>query len=245
MEKEVHVISEYSQVPEQGEPSILNDCSCYGLHVDGPEISPRKDTIVTDMNDSLSSDNDSLSNNDYSSSETGTTSSDDSDLENDEDQFQTTCSSDSVKEFTEKEKLSVLILSYIAKHKLNGSASVDLLDLLKLIVPDDNNLHSLTLTQINEALGNCITNVYDYCGKCFSIFPKDDNSYQCSTIDGEGQQCTGLRYRGNLRSQAKKQKNLYFVTVSIEQQLSKLLERDGIWTKIQQYKELPSCSKLI
>ena len=137
------------------------------------------DTIVTDMNDSLSSDNDcfssdndSLSNNDYSSSETGTTSSDDSDLEDDEDQFQTTCSSDSVKEFTEKEKLSVLILSYIAKHKLNGSASVDLLDLLKLIIPDDNNLHSLTWTQFNEALGNCITNVYDYCGKCFSIFLK-------------------------------------------------------------------------
>ena len=39
VEKEDHVISEYSQVPEQGEPSILNDCSCYGLHVDGPEIS--------------------------------------------------------------------------------------------------------------------------------------------------------------------------------------------------------------
>ena len=102
----------------------------------------------------------------------------------------------------------MFILSYIAKHKLNGSASVDLLDLLKVIVPDDYNLHSLTLTQINEAVGNCVTKVYDYCGKCFSIFPKDDNSYQCSTIDGEGQQCTGLRYCGNLQSQAEKQKNL-------------------------------------
>lgn len=29
VEKELHVISEYSQVPEQGEPSILNDCSCF------------------------------------------------------------------------------------------------------------------------------------------------------------------------------------------------------------------------
>ena len=219
VEKELPVISEYSQVPEQAEPSIHNDCSYYGL--DGPEFSLRKDT-----------------------NETETTSSDDSDFEDDEDQLQTTCISDSVKEFTEKEKLSVLILSYIAKHKLNGSASVELLDLLKLIVPEDNKLHSLTLTQINEALGNCVTNIYDYCGKCFSIFPKDDNSYQCSTIDGEGQQCTGLRYRGNLRRQAKKQRNLYFVTVSLEQQLSKLLERDGIWTKIQQYKKLPSSSNI-
>ena len=243
VEKEFPMISEYSQVPEQTEPSIVNDCSYCGL--DGHEFSPRKDTNVVDLDDSFSSDSDCLStNNDYSSSETETTSSDVSDLEDDEDQLQTTCSSDPVKEFSEKEKLSVLILSYIAKHKLTGSASVDLLDLLKLIVPEDNNVHSLTLTQINETLGNCVTNIYDYCGKCFSIFPKDENSYQCSTIDGEGQQCTGLRYRGNLRNQAKKQRNLYFVTISMEQQLCKLLERDGIWTKIQQYKKLPSCSNI-
>ena len=183
MEKELPVIIEYSQVSEQAEPSTLNDC-LYGL--DDPEFSLSKDTNLFDIDDSFSSDNDCLSSdNDYSSSETETTSSDDSDFEDDEDQLQTTCSSDSVKEFTEKEKLSVLILSYIAKHKLNGSASVDLLDLLKVIVPEDNNLRSLTLTRLNEALGNCVTNIYDYYGKCFTNFPKDDNSYQCSTIDGE------------------------------------------------------------
>ena len=183
VEKELPVITEYSQVSEQAEPSTLNDC-LYGL--DDPEFSLSKDTNLFDIDDSFSSDNDCLSSdNDYSSSETETTSSDDSDFEDDEDQLQTTCSSDSVKEFTEKEKLSVLILSYIAKHKLNGSASVDLLDLLKVIVPEDNNLRSLTLTRLNEALGNCVTNIYDYYGKCFTNFPKDDNSYQCSTIDGE------------------------------------------------------------
>ena len=40
----------------------------------------------------------------------------------------------------------VLTLSYIAKQKLNDFASVDLLDLLKLLVLEDNNLHSLTWT---------------------------------------------------------------------------------------------------
>lgn len=81
------------------------------------------------MDDSFSSDSDSSSsNNDYSSSETEATSSDDSDFDDHEDQLQT-APTDSVKEFSEKEKLSVLILSYIAKHKLNGSASVDLLEL--------------------------------------------------------------------------------------------------------------------
>jgi len=96
----------------------------------------------------------------------------------------------------------------------------------------------VTLSEIKETLGKCVTNIYDYCEKCFSISPTDENIYQCSTTDSEGKQCTGLRYRGNLQNQAKKQRNLYFVTVSIEQQLSKLLERDGIWTKIQQYKKI-------
>lgn len=41
---------------------------------------------------------------------------------------------------------------------------------------------------------------------------------------------------------AKKQRNLYFVTVSIEQQVGKSLEVNGIWTKNQLYKKLPSCS---
>ena len=40
-------------------------------------------------------------------------------------------------------------------------------------------------------------------------------------------------------------RNLYFVSVSIEQQLSKLLERDGIWAKIQQFKSKPNCSSSI
>lgn len=195
------------------------------------------DESVTSDTDSSSSDSDT------SSSETRATSSDDSDLEEPSETTETIPSA-SVKEFTEKEKLSVLILSYIAKRKLNGTASADLLDLLKLITPEDNNLCSLNLSEIREMLGNCVANVYDYCGKCFSIFPKDEDIYQCRTTESEGNQCTGLRYRGNLQNQTKKQKSLYFVTVSIEQQICTLLERNGIWTKIQQYKNLPSSSNI-
>ena len=69
-----------------------------------------------------------------------------------------------MKEFTEKEKLSVLTLSYIAKPKLNDFACVDLLDLLKLLVLEDNNLHSFTWTQSKGVLGNFFTNIYDYSG---------------------------------------------------------------------------------
>lgn len=234
------VITELSEVSGQDEPFFASQDSYYDLHVDS-EYPPGKDTDIISMDDSFSSDSDSSSsNNDYSSSETEATSSDDSDFDDHEDQLQT-APTDSVKEFSEKEKLSVLILSYIAKHKLNGSASVDLLELLKLIAPKDNNLHSLTLSEIKETLGDCLTNIYDYCSKCFSIFPKDENIYQCSTTDGKGKQCSGLRYRGNVRNQAKKEKNLYFVTISMEQQLGTLLQHSGIWTKIRQYKKLPNC----
>ena len=36
----------------------------------------------------------------------------------------------------------------------------------------------------------------------------------------EEKQCTGLRFRGTVRNQAKKERNLYFVTVSMKQQSS-------------------------
>jgi len=177
---------------------------------------------------------------DYSSSETEPSSSDESDCEELKDKSDEQVSNGPFKDFSEEEKLSIVILSYIAKHKLNGSASVDLLDLLKLVAPENTNLQSLTLNQVKETLGDCIVNVYDYCGKCFSVFPRDESIYQCNTKDDGGNQCTGLRYRGGISNQTKKQRNLYFVTVSVEQQLTRLLERGGIWTKIQEYKNIPS-----
>jgi len=60
---------------------------------------------------------------------------------------------------------------------LSGSASADLLDLLKLIAPEDNTLQSLTLSDIKETVGDCTVNLHDYCGKCFSIFPKDERLF--------------------------------------------------------------------
>lgn len=101
-----------------------------------------------------------------------------------------------------------------------------------------------TLNEIKETLGNCVINVYDYCGKYFSIFPKDENIYECNTTDSGGHQCTGLRYRRSLQNQAKKQRDPYFVTVSLEQHLTKLLECDDIWAKIQQYKTKPNSTSI-
>ena len=223
-------------------PSIIT-------HFPGSENSG-SDSNITCMNVAYTSDLDcSLSScTDYSSSETDQpTSSDESDSEEqDKSNSVLDASTDMPKSpISKKEKLSLLILSYIAKYKLSGSASVDLLDLLKLIAPEDNTLRSLSLSDIKETLGDCIVNVYDYCGKCFSIFPKDENIYQCNTANSEGYQCSGLRYRGSLNNQVKKHRNLYFVTVSVEQQLTKLLERSGIWMKIQQYKNTPNCSSNI
>ncbi|PFX13893.1 hypothetical protein AWC38_SpisGene21989 [Stylophora pistillata] len=203
--------------------------------------------ICVDVTYSSDSDCSAASCTDYSSSETEqSTSSSESDSGDQETDLVSDTSVDMTPSLvSEKEKLSILILSYIAKHKLSGSASVDLLDLLKFIAPKDNTLLSLTLSEIKETLGDCIVNVFDYCGKCFSIFPKDESVYRCNTTDNGGNQCADLRFGGNLGNQAKKQRNLYFVTVSIEQQLTKLLERNSIWMKIQQYKDTPNCSSNI
>ncbi len=229
-EELVHFLPSSSNAPCDTEISVPDLITCTDV------------TYTSDSNCSSSSCTD------YSSSEADqSTSSDESDSEDQEKSHSGLDASSSVSPspMSEKEKLSLLILSYIAKHKLSGSASFDLLDLLKLITPEDNTLQSLTLNYIKETLGDCVINVYDYCGKCFSIFPKDEDVYQCNTTDSAGNQCSGLRYRGNSNNQIKKQRNLYFVTVSLEQQLIKLLERSGIWTKIQQYKNTPNHSSNI
>lgn len=240
-----------TEFPRQGTHPCNNKNSVYNsiTHFPGSENSG-SDSNSTCMNVAYTSDLDcSLSScTDYSSSETDQpTSSDESDSEEQDKSNSVLDASTDVPEspISEKEKLSLLILSYIAKYKLSGSASVDLLDLLKLIAPEDNTLRSLSLSDIKETLGDCIVNVYDYCGKCFSIFPKDENICQCNTTNSGGYQCSGLRYRGSLNNQVKKHRNLYFVTVSVEQQLTKLLERSGIWMKIQHYKNTPNCSSNI
>ena len=87
------------------------------------------------------------------------------------------------------------------------------MDLLKLVAPENANLQSLTLNQVQETLGDCIVNVYDYCGKCFSVFPRHESIYQCSTKGDGGNQCMRLRYSGGISNQTKRQRNLYFLTV--------------------------------
>ena len=145
-------------------------------------------SYTSDSDCSSSSSHDTTCSTDYSSSETeDSTFSDESDSEQQQDKSKLVLA-DSVKVLSDKERLSLLVLSYIAKFKLSGSASVDLLDLLKLIAPEDTTLQSLTLDEIKETLGNCVINVYNYCGKCFSVFPKDENIYQCNTTDSGGNQ---------------------------------------------------------
>ena len=105
-------LAEPFQTSRQDTASDSNENFNYGQD---SESSLGNDTNIFSVVDSLNSDTDSSSsNNDYSSSETEASSSEYSDSEDPEDNLETK-PRDSVKEFTEKEKLSVLILSYIAK----------------------------------------------------------------------------------------------------------------------------------
>ena len=105
-------LAEPFETSRQDTASDSNENFNYGQD---SESSLGNDTKIFSVDDSLNSDTDSSSsNNDYSSSETEASSSEYSDSEDPEDNLETK-PRDSVKEFTEKEKLSVLILSYIAK----------------------------------------------------------------------------------------------------------------------------------
>ena len=117
-----------------------NDNSNFGL---GREGSPREDTNIIGMDDLSTSDTEcSSSHNDYSSTKTETMSSEESDLPRRN--LKMSCKQlMTAREFTEYQRVSVLILSYIAKHKFNGSTSSDHLDLLKLIAPGDKHLDTV------------------------------------------------------------------------------------------------------
>jgi len=119
-----------------------------------------------------------LANHDESSSEFST--SEESDSESDDLDDSTSCSTctdtvsssseniesvESGSDSTERDELCMIILSYVSKHKLSGTASQDLINLLRIIDPKYFQIHHLSIEKIKQTLGNCEVNLYDYCGQ--------------------------------------------------------------------------------
>lgn len=131
--------------------------------------------------------------------------------------------------FSDQEKACMAILSYVSRHCITSEPAKDMIDLIKTACPENETFRTLTYFKVQEVCGKCELHVYDICEKCLALFPLDDsNKYNCSTAN-----CNGLRYKGSAHQQSKKEHKNSFVTVNIQDQLKDLLERDGIWSTIQ------------
>lgn len=120
---------------------------------------------------------------------------------------------------------------FAARHNLSDTAIKDLLTLLQLHMPQDN----LGETNINDLKNKCGFNksylkFHLYCGACKKLFSEDTEN--CKTPG-----CTGMKSD----SQCKK----YFITSDLKQQLTEILQREGIWKEITENLQSSASSKNI
>ena len=125
-------------------------------------------------------------------------------LEHDNDWLFNQCSEHSV--LTIKDHAAA-IMGFSVRHNCSREAVRDLLTLIDLHLPQNNNV-----LKSYGALKNCIRTFSDdniklieYCEMCYNVWPDDENSFQCLT-DG----CSGRRYRGSAREQERKHKKCFF-----------------------------------
>jgi len=129
---------------------------------------------------------------DLSSSDCGLTSeserstlSDESDADIDDDDELNKISEIS-NDYPEVKKISMAMMSYMSRHILTNEATKDLIELIKVIVPEHKQFKSLSLSAVQEVCGQCEIKVYDICEVCLFIFPDDSQIYRCSSQGCEG-----------------------------------------------------------
>lgn len=91
------------------------------------------------------------------------------------------------KTFSAQENACMAILALISRHCMTAEAAKDILDLLKLICPENVRVQSLSYTNVQQVCGNCEIFIYDICERCLALFPKDrDDQVICSTEGCDG-----------------------------------------------------------
>jgi len=135
--------------------------------------------------------------------------------------------------FTAKEMASMAVIAFATRYLLSDEAASSCVELIKKLCPENATFHELSYTKIQQISGNCSLTVVDYCECCFALFPDDKDLYQCSTVG-----CPGLRYKGSVARQWKKQAKTFFVSVDVGNQLQDLLERNGVWESVQERVQL-------
>ncbi|KAL5020963.1 hypothetical protein ScPMuIL_000118 [Solemya velum] len=112
------------------------------------------------------------------------------------------------------------ISAFATRHNMSDTALHDLLQLIQLHLPD-NNIGETKTDKIKESCGfdsNYLV-YHFYCDKCKKLFAKDTD--KCNTPGCEG-------------SRKEKQCKNYFISGKINVQLKEILERDGIWSSIEE-----------
>lgn len=131
------------------------------------------------------------------------------------------------REFTFQDEKCMALLSFILRYNLSGQAAQSLMKLLQLF----GNFDKISFTQLKQIVGTCTANIVHFCDMCYTLFPEDEEVFHCPQ---EG--CIGLRYKGNLNRQYLKQRKSFFACLPIVQQIKDILEREGMWQTLNEYK---------
>lgn len=137
-----------------------------------------------EVDDAQFSDNETESESDLSSSDNGLTSessTDESDVDiSDVDELSKTDDCSEVK------KISMAIMSYMSRHTLTNEAAKDMIELIKVMIPENELFKTLSLSTVQEVCGHCEIKAYDICEVCLCIFPDDNQIYRCTTEGCDG-----------------------------------------------------------
>ena len=101
---------------------------------------------------------------------------DDSDTDNHSLDFPDESDSNAFQEktFSAQENACMPILALISRHCMTTEAANDILDLLKLICPENVTVQSLNFTNVQQLCGNCELFIYDICERCLLFFLKTE-----------------------------------------------------------------------
>jgi len=86
------------------------------------------------------------------------------------------------KTFSAQQTACMAILALISRHCITTEAAKDIIDLVRILCPENETLQSLTYANVQQVCGNCELFVYDVCERCFCLFPTElQDQVMCST----------------------------------------------------------------
>ena len=167
------------------------------------------------------------------SSDSDTDCDDDTNICTTQDQVLSKMQCTSNKNFTHEEEKSMALLALLLRYHLGDNGSQDLVKIMNIFNPD---CEVKDPNKLKEIIGSTDTKIYEFCDRCYTLFPEDDNVFQCS-LEG----CNNLRFKGTFNKQNLKRKKAYFTCLLVQQQIQDILQREGMWSAMSKYRT--ECAK--